>query len=616
MKATLLPLSTPVVTQKAKSILALCRNANLFVAGGPITIAEYYVRTPEAFPVLFLPTMSDEDVKAQFLAVGRLNEQNYRMLFLRPCPKTPRHGFVESEAIEAPVSSDPSFLDAYVLPIFKQKLQAARSLDPQAELVVMPCIMDEELAAVSAVITPNSVTWGRGNAGVTSGSGAKVIPIPGAHKAVMLGLLSLGNIGVFGSYYIEVVAPDGGDEAQAVAVQIREGPSVKGVSRYVQGGTVEVKEVVPSWAAFNQSLLAWETTLAMVKEYGPTEGVVVHLPGRSLSSHFAVQAIQSGFSVECDMEAPKIGEVLASEEIAPLNKDSFSTLASLLPYYLLEDIGRWPKYRQVEAAALAVAVLHSEAVWGCDAHLLRLRAAGLAYATRMILVACLSECRYFGTEGPKTYGCNEYTVEETVAAALRRDGRPALIPWREMLPSLLAFRVEEGGKSSVSANRDNIYEVLLSARVQDLYRWGRFAVYDLFDPWKESYGGEAWRDVLICAMRLVEELLAFTADPTAKGWGSLWKKYNALVNMAHNSGKVLSKWLVGPNDEPMSTLARHPEQGFGNTLTAKIVLDGLGTKQIGAAASTFLAYPLVGQKELPPFPASEDLSNEPVAEDD
>ena len=182
--------------------------------------------------------------------------------FARPCPMVPRHGFVESRMVAS-------------LPEWQTLLdEVAKSNEPEAEVVQMPFIHCQ----FSGVLNESGVSFGPGNDGVTGGQSAR--PIPAASPSVQALYKSFQmesaatQSGITHSPYLEFVESNGKLEA----VQLRNGPSVPLLKRYVPKAMTVEKIVQPSPDEIKH-LLEWEKIMIEMK--GQT-GVVVWYPGGSM----------------------------------------------------------------------------------------------------------------------------------------------------------------------------------------------------------------------------------------------------------------------------------------------------------------------------------------------
>jgi sarcosine oxidase delta subunit len=213
----------------------------------------------------------------------------YPETFARPCPVTPRHGFVDSRIVKTVAE-------------LRAVWREARAADPGAELALMSAIN----AAASAVLTPNAVVVGTGNDGATAGkAGSLTIPLAATDFGV-LGLdaqFALEAIGITDTPYVESVQDKSGT---VHVVQVRDGPKSASVigdgSRYVTADC-EVKHVIE--LQNSPDLLEWEQHIKRAPD-----GTAVYMPGGNMLSHYAIHAVQRGFPIVFHGDAPQIGDTL------------------------------------------------------------------------------------------------------------------------------------------------------------------------------------------------------------------------------------------------------------------------------------------------------------------
>lgn len=338
---------TTVATQKAKGMRALSQ-----AAGNPFN-----------FPPYGVYKASDATQKAAAM-VGK---------FVRPCPMTPRHGFVDSRVVNN--------IDE-VTAIINETLAA----DPQAEMVVMNCIK----ATHSAVWTPGVIVIGPGHDGATAGHGSFTVPVGGDMLKQYVHVKE--NAGIKDSPYMEILwtAGDPAFDPTFYAVQLRDGPAVPQQVDYVAE-----KMVVANVIAAGGDLLEWET-----KMKNQPAGTVVHHPGGSLASHYAVHAMLNHIPVMVSHE-PKVGDILL-----PISGD-----AALKPNMADMRTGFYfgvtAKMSYVTAAYMMLAGCHNTVLWLGKQDLLLGVALGCCY--RLSLTAGLGEWRYKetlatgkGTKEPRT----------------------------------------------------------------------------------------------------------------------------------------------------------------------------------------------------------------------
>lgn len=279
--------------------------------------------------------------------------------FARPCPVTPRHGFVDSR----PVNN----MDE-VRAVFAE----AKAVDPDAELIVMS-LLD---AKFNAIATTGSVSIGPGHDGATSGHDALTIPTLGE---LIADEYTLREATITDTPYVELVyaAHKYDEHLKPYYVQLRNGPQVSAEADYIPG-EVEVKAVVKA----EGDLLEWE---AKVKAFAP--GTAVYHPGGCLSSHYAVHCALHSIPVLTSRE-PVVGEVLK-----PTSKEHEPDIRELQVGFRMAVVA---PLNYSEAVYTMLAGLHHTALWQGRFDRLLGFAAGCAY--RLAYTACLGEARHHNSK--------------------------------------------------------------------------------------------------------------------------------------------------------------------------------------------------------------------------
>src|SRR5882757_8204135 len=155
-QAQTLPLADKMRTQKARGLLRLAGNFFSHVA------------TPEA--VLQCEEDVVEDGYTDELLIKGLH-------FARPCPKRPRHGFVDSRVVKS-------------VEELKGVVRETLKEDPEGEVMVMKFIPSR----LNVVWTPSMLTVGKGHDGATCGKDTINIPLSGKNP-LPPSLLSEAGIG-------------------------------------------------------------------------------------------------------------------------------------------------------------------------------------------------------------------------------------------------------------------------------------------------------------------------------------------------------------------------------------------------------------------------------------
>ena len=296
-----------------------------------------------------------EDVKPAHL-IGK---------FARPCPMTPRHGFVDSRLISTPEEAE-------------KIIAETRAADPQAEIIAMP-LYD---AVCSGIWTPGLLTVGGGTDGATQGAKALQIPTlgdvyPWKSSCASSFALSerdhvrlLTDAAITQAPYVEILWKN---EGFPKPVQLRDGPKLPQEVNYIP------KEVTVSHIIRAEGdLLEWETRMKSVNP-----GTVVYHPGGSLASHYAIHCILNEVPVLIDRKPVK-GETLKAEsKVREVQIDGLRAGFFYAQYWEID---------MPSAVRMMMAATHNISLWKgrCD-FLLGL---GMGCAYRLTVIAGLGEFRH------------------------------------------------------------------------------------------------------------------------------------------------------------------------------------------------------------------------------
>lgn len=455
----------------------------------------------------------------------RINEPFQEGMFARPCPVTPRHGFVDSR----PVSS---FQEA--INLFNNEVLPA---DPNGELILMP----KFTGAISAVATSSGVVWGKGHDGVTGeGSGVVKIPTYGVSNSNWNNIVRdmtrvyPKDAGINHSAYFELVEHTG----KMVLVQMRDGPEQPATVDYIPE-KVKVKVILrPRDVGCN--LLKWEKHLKAMKKEFPEGGLVIELVGSSLSSHFAVHGIELGIPVITSRFVRHDGilEPIALETKRLTKADLKKVRSNLLKWLDRDYINTEGSREQKSAIATAVATVHAMSQWGNEGLLLDLRSQAVVTLARAFMSASLGELRHWGTNGPGRLGYDR----ETPVKKIGFNGHSrSYIYARGMGPHSLRQML----KLYVPMYRDFMH-----------MKWGRVE-----DTGETGYGGPNWAAVTMAGLKLTKALQRFVQTPTPLKWSEVILAANVAVHTAHNGGLALNKWL---NQNDFHRISVTPGIGFSN----------------------------------------------------
>lgn len=257
-------------------------------------------------------------------------------LFARPCPVTPRHGFVESRVVKS---------DDEVLQVWKE----AREADAKAEMMLMTPVD----AVASAILTPTMASIGPSNDGATAGrDGTLNLKLLYVDMPRPSYLIPEGSVP-----YAELVY----SETRAYAVQWRSGPPVDDT---VTGGNYVPKDTTVQVILRSHMLSPLELEEAC-KQMAGQDGVVVWQAGGNPISHAAVHARLNNLPILFDRVSPQVGDKLtANAVVAVMHEDAFRNelrrpqLAELprqLPTAYLWAMHQGPALCESEAGARFVA---------------------------------------------------------------------------------------------------------------------------------------------------------------------------------------------------------------------------------------------------------------------
>jgi len=283
--------------------------------------------------------------------------------FVRPCPVTPRHGFVDSRSVAS-------------LEEAKSLIKETKAADSKAELLVMPFIK----ASHSGIWTDGLLSMGKGNDGATAGKNSYMIPVQGKPESKKWESL-LKEAGITQAPYLELLWTEAvcggmyGEETdyKTQFVQLRDGPKLPDAIDFIPD-KIKVEHVIRA----DGDLLAWETK---VKKFKP--GTVVYHPGGSLASHYSIHCFLSSIPVIISRE-PKTGEILKP------NTDKPKPDIELLRKGFL--LGCQMKMGYLQAAYIMLAGCHSTTKWLGRCDLILGLAMGCCY--RLLITASLGEYRH------------------------------------------------------------------------------------------------------------------------------------------------------------------------------------------------------------------------------
>lgn len=442
-------------------------------------------------------------------AVSDLGHLGTSDLFVRPCPTVPRHGFVDSRRLRyidcgpvTPADATKYYWTFNMREVCKRLndiFAEAKAEDEGAELLIMQYID----ARYNVVHTGSTLTIGSGNDGATSGVDAIVLP----SLPVPLSDELRKESGVTHAPFIEMVADiDMGFEVNGWHLtQLRDGPEVSSKSSYIPHDlVVETVVTIPTGSSGvpRPSLSQWEKQCL---GYVGQKGLVVWHPGGSMASHYAVHCLLSKIPIVCGDE-PVIGQTLESTE----NADAVTEPSKTALKAAFREAIAWPaaRYQSGMSQLLPLYVLHNISTFdmGNKAHV-RLLGWGLAVTLRQSVAALWGERRY----------------------ATRIEGKEEI------------QRYKEGSRT------ERYKQVLSCARFEDmLHNVGQESVvfgYDGWgqDPFSAGTGGHKWLQCSDLTYQLWNALCGYFAGVCQ--FSEVLKAQNAVINVAHNCAKLLTKFI-------------------------------------------------------------------------
>jgi hypothetical protein len=447
-------------------------------------------------------------------------------IFARPAPMLPRHGFVESE----PVVTYKSLLRMW---------DKVKQEDPDGEIILMKPLSGE----FSAVATNAGVTWGMGNDGATDGTKrhSKPVFIPASSLKVYWHTYLPNISGITDTTYLELVQNYSTDRYRptewSVAVQMRDGPEQPTTKDYIPA---EIKVGHVYRTSSYDDLLEWEKA---VKRMDPKKAVVL---APSLSSHWAVHAIQAGITTVTSMKSVPLGSILKPTTTIPeITKAQYKELRALLNEWQNKDyLNGYDHDSAVRVANPMVATIHAMVQWDGASHLLRLRAFAVDALLRFLLAAVAGELRHFGSNGP---------------GRSSQGGRS-----RRTRPEIYGFHPVRGSRGYVYAKY--FHPVDYSSASKFL----RNAAIDYGNGgWDSAYGGPAWANVAKATRRLALTLTKFQRKPGKETWSNVVAAANNALHTSHNNGVALTKWIARGY---LTAIAEVPVLGFLSPTAGRVAM--------------------------------------------
>jgi hypothetical protein len=362
------PQSLSPVSQKAKSIIHGIpfferKELNKYVSlRDPANCAFSYSKTLELIQVA-------DDIES---LPNKIWTQK-KTIFARPCPISPRHGFVDSRVISSRKQLEDLLIEV-------------KAADSKGEIILAPFIEAE----YSAVLCSNGfLSVGPGHDGATSGTNSIAFPV--APVIISNKVRFASGLSSKSTIFIEgVIKKDPPRNANIAAypktfyvTQLRGGPNINVMNDFIPSDLVVKKIVVP-----HNNLLKWESD---VKDF--KAGTVVYGKGHTLTSHAAIHCVINKIPFITSFE-PKINQSLkpSSQDKFIFNKESFLKGVHVGLY------GNINKRKMLHFAAI---VLHNWTYLRCSEHSSWLLGIAACYTTRILAALSYGEYRH----------CNKKTVK-------------------------------------------------------------------------------------------------------------------------------------------------------------------------------------------------------------
>lgn len=409
--------------------------------------------------------------------------------WVRPCPTTPRHGFVDSRVCRN-------------LRELQDLMREAKKADKDAELLIQPKIN----AVWSAILTDSHVSVGPGNNGATAGKDSfmfKLVPENKDYALFHKPLLQRARIGEDQDAYAEIVRASQG---YTHVVQLRAGPKLPPTYNFIpQDVTVTRVRTLKA----GEDEFAWE---GEAKALASEPGVVVYHPGGTMSSHFGVHCVINNVPYITTF-APTVGQAIAQESES--GQPNYDMLREGLKFGLA-SCQQQPLTEWGWRGLLGIMMLHNYAAeHGEDASYMLGMSTGWLW--KMMTAACLGEYRH-------------------VLKYARED---------ETFTSELVSQ-------SKHRSRESIFQRALVKEGHSLVPWLQEATTDFLarPNWPASYGGLYWGRSGLMTLRFWDTMYAFIGNPNAENATALVAGLNTLIHAAHNGGLLLNKFVgTGQMDE-------------------------------------------------------------------
>jgi len=325
---------------------------------------------------------------------------------------------------------------------------------------------------------------------------------------------------------------------------------------------MEVNDVVELDLLRSQpNLLEWGKQFKKLGKDEHKTGIILHLKNGSLSSHYAIHAIQQNIAVWTGADIPKRGQMLEPcgdkrllwtvknkkdfhNWVAYWDRTPLTSFFTQMKNKSQEEHGCTYPYNHEAARymiATAIATIHASTFWDDRPLYIALRAFAVVTLCKYVIAACCGELRHWNGCGP---GSSMGETEE--------------FPWDD----IGEYKRNLDGRSAIYYNCFDVSLKDLEKFAPILYRDFSHEGWTIDDG--GSYGGPKWAN---CADKAHQLIMYIN-----KGhhYGVLHERANVLLNTVHNGGKILTKWI---DDIHMDIIAEAPAMGFMNAFAGIIATE-------------------------------------------
>ena len=436
-----------------------------------------------------------QTVEQAIAAFHKLAPQGKR--FARPCPKTPRHGFVDSREVAS---------EADVMQVWAE----TREADPEGELILMPFVQAE----YNCVWRPGLLAVGPGHDGATAGHDSISVFLTPDYSPAWKDLAAKAGVKIHAT----------GAEQQSPFIEAVSNANTDVIVTQIRGGDAEcptepdwipapmtvtaVIEIDGSVKADAASMLAWEE---QAKTLGP--GTIVYDQGGNQGDHWSVHARLNGVAVVTSFK-PAVGQSLPKMGTDPVPFEPQAVIWGLLGGLAGGPVmgPETPVNRRKRTRATVAAIM------------------GAHHGLRM------------GGDAGVHLGASVGLFLRLGQAAVWGEARHAYSHVSHFDPKSLPGIGPVKGKS-----RQQIFSMIL-----DDWSTGRAGLRDVARcyhlPWSSGYGGKAWAAIAHSLVTLDAAAVELVRIPSQTNVKKLFAALVNSVNLAHNgvsAGCFLNKFCEG-----------------------------------------------------------------------